>query len=474
MPKKLAADLPSLQEIKTEKARREVMSFAQYASMGTWVEYPHLCRLNEKLMAVFRGNIKRLAVFMPPRHGKSEFVSKYFPVFWLGRRPKDKVILASYEANFAASWGRKAREVMEEWGRPLFGVKVSQQSRATNWWETTQGGGMITAGVLGPITGKGANLLIIDDPIKNYQEAMSSTYRDNLWEWFRSTAYTRLEPGGAVVLAMARWTADDLAGRILRKSKERWTVVKFPAIATQDEPEIGRKIDDPLWPDRFPLEALKDARMEAGPYWWASLFQQAPDEKMGKIFVLSWFKRYNELPAFNYIIQSWDTAFKESDKASYTVGETWGRTRNAYYLIDVFRGKLEYPELKEEIKRAYRKHEPNLILVEDKASGQSVTQELQRDTHLPLLAVPVPPGDKELRASMVAPMVEVGRVFLPEQAEWLPAFEQEIIDFPNTEFKDQVDSMVQVLYHFKSKESEKAEVKTFGKRRFASVGRGTF
>lgn len=240
--------------------------------------------LSRKLHAVAAGRIQRLMVQCPPRHGKSMLCSQFFPAWYLGTYPDRRVILTSYEADFAASWGRKARDVLTEHGPELWGVTIRDDSSAANRWDIEGNtGGMQTAGVGGPVTGKGAHLLLIDDPVKNDEQARSPTYRERAWEWYRSTAYTRLEPGGAVVLVMTRWHRDDLAGKILAQAAdtgEKWEVVRLPAIAEEND-QLGRAPGKPLWPARYPLDVLERIRATTEAYWWACLYQQDPAPEGG-------------------------------------------------------------------------------------------------------------------------------------------------------------------------------------------------
>lgn len=251
---------------------------ANLATARTWAPARHLRLLNQDLIDVAAGRCRRLLVCMPPRHGKSTLTSHYFPAWFLGRWPDKRVILASYEADFAAGWGRKARDVLTEYGPSLFGVSVREDSAAANRWDIAgRSGGMVTAGVGGPITGRGADLLLIDDPVKNAEEARSPTQRNKAWDWYLSTAYTRLEPGGAVVLIMTRWHADDLAGRVLKHARddggEPWRVRKLPAIA-EDDDQLGRAPGEALWPERWPLDQLEAIRRTQSAYWWGTLYQQ--------------------------------------------------------------------------------------------------------------------------------------------------------------------------------------------------------
>lgn len=430
---------------------------AYLASNGHFTLPDHLALLTDRLCQLARGDIKRLMVFMPPRHGKSYLCSQYFPAWYIGAF-RGRVILTSYEATFAASWGRLARNVLTEWGPSVFGVRVAQDSSAADHWELEgaegQRGVMHTAGVGGAITGRGASLLVIDDPVKNMEEAQSPTYREKAWQWYTSTAYTRLEPDGRVLIIQTRWHNDDLSGRILSESRaqgdtEPWHVLSLPAIAAADEsyPIAGdapftRREGAPLWPERFSAERLAAIRTDVGGSVWSALYQQQPSPEAGYIWRREWFKRYSALggmPEFVRVVQAVDTAFKTGIASDYSVIATWGCTANAFYLIDLWRAQVEYPELKRAIADQYAKHHPAAIYIEDAASGQSVIQELQRETRLPVLAIR-PQGSKEARAAAVTPLAEAGKVFVPSDAPWVADFIDEHVAFPRGAHDDMVDT----------------------------------
>ena len=227
---------------------------ARYATQGRWILAPHLELLNRKLVDLAAGQIRRLLVTMPPRHGKSELCSVYLPAWYLGNYPERRIILASYESDFAASWGRRVRDVLEQHGQHLFEVSLRADSAAAYRWDLDgYTGGMIAVGVGGAATGRGADLFIIDDPVKSPEEAQSQTMSRRIWDWYRGVARTRLEPGGAMLLIMTRWSEDDLAGRLLAdRDGEAWEVLNLPALAEDDDP-IGRVPGEALWPERFPL-----------------------------------------------------------------------------------------------------------------------------------------------------------------------------------------------------------------------------
>ena len=288
--------------------------------------------LIEKLEQVERGAIKRLMIFMPPRHGKSLTGSCLFPAFYLGRNPKRSVIAASYGAELAEDFGRRVRNFMSD---PLHmaifpGCRLSADSAAQRRFDTTAGGSYYAVGRGGAVTGRGADLLLLDDLLKDSEEARSETTRRSMHDWFRHVAYTRLAPGGALVLIQTRWHDDDLPGRLLREhADENWDVINLPAIAEQDDE--FRKPGDALWPERFPLETLKAIRSAIGGAAWTSLYQQQPSAAEGAIFKREWWRFFREQPACRRIVQSWDTAFKSGAENDYSVCTVWGVTDNAYY-----------------------------------------------------------------------------------------------------------------------------------------------
>jgi len=395
-------------------------------------------------------------IFMPPRHGKSELTSRYFPVWYLGTFPDKRIILASYEADFAASWGRKARNLLEEFGPSLFGVKVSSDSSAASRWDIGgHEGGMVTAGVRGPITGKGANVAIIDDPVKNDQDAMSQTYRDATWDWYRATFSTRIQEEGAIILVMTRWHEDDLAGRLLKAQEEggdRWEIVNLPALAENND-MLGRQPEEPLCPELFTKETLKGTKVRLGSFWWNALYQQQPSPMEGGILKRSWWKFYRQAPErFDEVIQSWDMSFKETTSGSYVVGQVWGRKGADKYLLDQIRDRMDFPATVQAVRSLSAKWpQARAKLVEDKANGPAVIATLKRE--IPGLIAVEPQGSKEARAAAVSPDIEAGNVYLPDPsiAPWVHDFIEECAAFPNGANDDQVDAMTQVLNRLNSR-----------------------
>lgn len=438
--------------------------FAQHVSRGQWLPAKHLRLLSDKLVDVAAGNIRHLMIFMPPRHGKSELTSKYFPAWYLGLNPDKRVILTSYEADYAATWGYRARNILLEYGH-LFGVKVSPESSARNRWDIEGHlGGMSTAGVGGAITGKGAHLLIIDDPVKNDEQANSKTYRDKAAEWYKSTAYTRLEPGGAIIIIQTRWHEDDLSGRLLKEEPDKWTVINLPALAEADD-QLGRLPGEALFPRRYPVESLSEIKQTVGSYWFSSLYQQRPQIEEGAIFKRQYFK-YFEATQDGFVLhsgnidkkvsrsackvfQTCDPAASTKDTADYFVLATWAQTPDMdLLLLDVNRTRLEGPEQVKLFKSEFSKWQPTFQAVETVAAGKILYQMLVREG-LPVKELK-PDKDKVTRALPAAARMEAGTIYLKRGAPWLVDYEDELTSFPKGAHDDQVDVTsyaVQMIMH---------------------------
>lgn len=408
---------------------------------------PHHHLIAEKLEAVERGEIDRLMIFMPPRMGKSELASIRFPAWCLGRHPERRIIGSSYAADLAYRFSRQARNIINDPRWPFPNVRLSADSASVKAWDIAGNtGGYIGAGVGGPITGAGAHLLIIDDPVKNAEEAGSQTYRDAVWEWYQSTAYTRLEDKGAVVLIQTRWHHDDLAGRLMLESErggDQWVIVKLPAI----DDDGGA-----LWPEKYDVEALERIKGAVGSRAWTALYQQEPTDDAGAIIRREWWRSYRQLPEMDHVIQIWDTAFKAKETSDWSVCATWGSGSDGYYLIDLWRDRVTFPDLKRKAAMLYEQRRPDAVVIEDAASGQSLIQELKRETKIPIIAYK-PDKDKVARVNAVTPIIEAGRAFLPESASWLAGFIEEHTQFPNGAHDDQVDTTSMALLRFQRQTS---------------------
>lgn len=424
--------------------------FAIWASNGAWQLAPHLAAIDDLLLDAARGG-QRIAISLPPRHGKSELVSHYFPAWYLGTYPNRRAILASYEADFAAGWGGKARDLLEQHAS-VFGVRVRADSSARHRWEIAgHSGGMLTAGVGGPLTGRGADVLIIDDPIKNAEEAHSQTYRDRAWEWYRSVAYTRLEPNASVVIIATRWHEDDLIGRLLASEPGRWRVLSLPAIAAQDD-ALGRAPGEALWPARYPVEALDDIRWSVGAFWWSGLYQQRPSPAGGGVFKREWFRTFTDTATAYQLGDALvekascrkfctvDLAASTSTSADYTVVATWAVTpHNDLLLIHVDRRRLEGPDIVPALRSAYERHHPLYLGVERAGFQLSIIQEARR-AGLPIRELH-PDADKFSRALPAAARMEGGQVAWPSSALWRADLEAELLGFPNARHDDIVDCL---------------------------------
>jgi predicted phage terminase large subunit-like protein len=436
---------------------------ASHPAQG-WVPFPHLLLLSDKIMQVATGQIPRLIVTMPPRHGKSELISRYGPAWFLGNYPNSKVMLAAYEAKFAASWGRKARDVLVEHGQEIFGVRVSDRTSASDYWEIAEHDGvMVTAGVGGGLTGKGARLLVIDDPVKNAEEASSEVIQLKQWEWWISTARTRLEQNAGAILVMTRWNEADLAGQLLAAAAEEgaepWEVLNLPAFAEDADDALGRAEGEPLCPELFDKPTLELTRKQSS-YWWASMYQQRPMPAEGGLFKRADFRWFHEDPENNlywmrrdqdgqpdkpvgrdhiYRFVTCDPAFSEKETADYTALCLWGVTPwMDLLLLDVERVRFDVENLAAAIRRYYDLHLPTDLRVESKAYGTKVIDQLVAQG-LPIVPLEAD-TDKITRALGGVPRYEVHAVYHRAGADWLEAYERELLMFPNGRNDDQVDA----------------------------------
>ena len=384
----------------------------------------------------------RLIVTMPPRHGKSLHVSESLPAWYLGNHPERRIIAASHTASLAYTFSRRVRNKLADPRWPFPGVAVADDKGAVQSWDTNRGGGYIAVGVGGSPTGHGGDLVLIDDPIRSAADADSQVIRDALWEWYQGTLRTRLEPGGSIVITATRWHEDDLTGRLLaaqERGGERWRHVHLPA--------IDETTGTALWPERWPRDALDAIRRSVGTRAWTAQYQGAPAPAEGGILKRPWFGTYATRPYEAAIIQSWDTAFQTGTAADYSVCTTLAFTPTHRYVLDVYRERLEFPDLERMVPRLYGQWRPDAVLIENKASGQSLLQSLRRTTDLPVIGVDVPNVRdwKIVRVNELAPMIEAGRLLLPEAAAWLDDALHELTAFPLAAHDDIVDSLMQGL-----------------------------
>lgn len=407
---------------------------------------PHHRAIARKLEAVERGEIRRLMIFAPPRHGKSHLTSELFPAWVLGRNPLAQVISSTYSQDLSDDIGRRVRDMLSSEAHvSAFGRQLSASSSSVSRFHTTAGGVYVGVGIGGPTTGRGANIFLVDDPIKNAQDAQSPLVRKRHKDWFRTVAYTRLMPDAAVIIIMTRWNDDDLCGWILSEAAQRWDVLSLPALALDDRDPLGRAIGDPLWPDWFGAETLADTRRTIGAKAWASLYEQRPSPESGEIFSRSWVRYYSILPArFDEICASWDLAFKGLVSSDPVCGQVWGRIGSEYYLLDQVCARMDIVGVIAAM-RAQRAKWPTIraVYVEDKANGPAVMKLLEKE--IPRMIAVNPEGGKIARAYAVSPMWEAGNVYLPRSAPWVGDMVEEVCRFPSAAHDDQVDTMTQAL-----------------------------
>jgi predicted phage terminase large subunit-like protein len=421
-----------------------------YAIMPGFECAPHHALIIEKIEMLLRGKIRKLAIICPPRHGKSTIASILLPPYFLGRNPGSSIITASYGAELSENWGRRVRNFVSS---PLYNsifpnCRLSPDSQAMNHFNTTVGGTYIAVGRGGAMTGFGAHLLVLDDLIKDAEEARSEIICKSVVDWLQAVALTRLTCDGKVVAISTRWSERDPLGWLLRE-QSGWHVLHLPAVSEGGADPLGRPLGAPLWESQFPLPALQSIRTAVGNQVWQCLYQGNPTAALGSVFKREWFRRYQQLPAsFSKIIQSWDTAFKTGAANDYSVCTTWGVTDAAFYLLSLWRDKVEFPDLKKQVAIQAEQWRPHAVLLEDAASGQSLLQELKTATTFPVLAIKVD-KDKETRASAVTAFFEAGKVQFPEGAPWLADLEDELAGFPGAVHDDIVDSVSQALNYLR-------------------------
>jgi predicted phage terminase large subunit-like protein len=438
-----------------ERAQTDFLSFCRYVWPEMLVGEHHKI-IARALDRVISGECKRLMIAMPPRHGKSQMGSYLFPAYLMGRRPKSKLIVGSHTAELAQRFGRMIRNlVSEDSYRELFpDMTLSADSKAAGRWDTSAGGEAFFIGKGGAMTGRGGDVVILDD-ILDEQDAVSNTAMENTWSWYTSGPRQRLQPGGAIIVINTRWKTDDLSGRLLKQQgqlkTDQWEVLEFPAILPSGKP---------LWPEYWKLEELEKVKMSIGLRKWQAQWQQQPTADEGAILKREWWRVWpsETPPAVDYVIQSYDTAYSKKETADFSVITTWGVFHPSMddgpnvVLMGVKKGRWDFPELKRVAVQEYRYWQPDNVLIEAKATGTTLQQELRR------MGIPVTmyaPGgrrsgqDKVSRANAVAPILESGMVWAPD-TEWAQDLIEECAAFPNGDHDDQVDSTMQALMRFRS------------------------
>ena len=443
--------------LKREKAQVDFNKFVKEMWPG-FIDGRHHKVMAKKFQEIAEGKIKRLIINMPPRHTKSEFASFLLPAWFLGKYPGKKIIQTSNTAELAVGFGRKVRNLVdsEQYAKIFPNVNLRSDSKAAGRWATNAGGEYFAIGVGGTVTGKGADLLIIDDPHSEQEAALASTSPeifDKVYEWYTSGPRQRLQPGGSIVVVMTRWSKKDLTGRIIQSSVDKdgnddWEVIDFPAILPSG---------NPLWPEFWSLEELLALQSELPAGKWNAQYQQSPTSEEGAIVKREWWKIWepDRPPICEFIIQSWDTAFTKSERSDYSACTTWGvfyKNENPndpnVILLDAFKKRMEFPELKEKAFNHYKEWEPDAFIVEAKASGAPLIFEL-RAMGIPVSEfTPSRGNDKMVRINSVSDLFASGKVWAPS-TRWADELIEEMAAFPNSDHDDLVDSTTQALIRFR-------------------------
>lgn len=441
--------------------------------------YKFHAKVIEQLQKVIDGECNRLILQVPPRHGKSLLASQLLPAAYLLAHPDRHVGISSYSAELAEGFSRKARGYFKEGGGLL-----SEESKAVNAWGTEGGGGLWAAGVGGAVTGRSGHLLIVDDPVKNREDAESSRIMEKLNDWYTSTLYTRLEPHvGAIVIIQTRWSENDMIGQLLdneknvsEKGREGWTIVDLPALYEDkdDRPKLPEhcpvvedwrsEIGEALCPQRYDTDALERIREAIGSRDFASLYQQRPAPEGGNLFAPEWWQYYSwdsSLPDFQRVMLSVDCTFTNAKNSDYVVGTVVGQAGNSFYVLDLVREKLDVVGTMAMIARMYKRHALSGCVIELAASGYAVYQMMQK--RIPGLIGFKPEKSKEARASGIVPLVEAGNVYLPVSATWLDAFLNEFALFPASKNDDMVDSLTMALNYCAQRSAPQSTSVTWGR-----------
>ena len=436
------------------KAKDDFMSFTK-AVWPEFIEGAHHRVIAQKFNDLANKKINRLIVNMPPRHTKSEFASYLLPAWMVGRNPKLKIIQATHTGELAVRFGRKAKTLIdsEEYSK-IFDTSLREDSQAAGRWETAQGGEYFAAGVGGAITGRGADLLIIDDP-HSEQDAMSEKAFENAYEWYTSGPRQRLQPGGQIVLVMTRWSKKDLTGILLDNQKkikgDQWEVVEFPAIM-----DHGTK-KRPVWPEYWKLKELESVKATLPVGKWNAQWMQEPTSEEGALIKREWWRNWDKefLPDVTYVIQSYDTAFMKKETADYSAITTWGifypveGGKPNIILLDSIKDRFEFPELRRTALDQYKYWNPDMVIVEQKASGTPLTHEL-RQMDIPVMTfTPSRGNDKHVRVNSCAPLFEAGLIWAPKHEQFAEEVIEECASFPYGDHDDLVDSMTMAIMRFR-------------------------
>ena len=458
---KLLAELEHLNKLKKQKkAQTKFLEFVKQM-WPVFISGNHHAKMAEAFERVARGDCKRLIINMPPRHTKSEFASYLLPAWFLGKFPNKKVIQTSHTAELAVGFGRKVRNLVDQTNyHDVFpDLALQSDSKAAGRWNTSKGGDYFAIGIGGAVTGKGADLLIIDDPHSEQEAAMADNnpeIYDKVYEWYTSGPRQRLQPGGAIVIVMTRWSLRDLTAQVLKSAAQRggeeWEVIEFPAIMPSG---------NPMWPEFWPAPELAALKEELPNSKWMAQYQQDPTSEQSAIIKREWWNEWEEddPPSCEFIVQSWDTAFEANNRADYSACTTWGVFFNEetdmynLLLINAHKDRLEFPALKRVVLEQYDKYEPDSMIVEKKASGAPLIYELRAmgvpvQEYTPVRGTTNSPNNKMARLNSVSDIFASGIVWAPNR-RWAEEVIDEVASFPAGEHDDYVDSTIMALMRFR-------------------------
>ena len=433
-----------------EKVNNDFLSFVK-SVWPDFIQGGHHKKISEQFNRLAEGKINRLIINMPPRHTKSEFASFLLPAWMIGKNPKLKIIQTTHTTELAVRFGRKAKNLIDSPDyKKYFKTTLREDSQAAGRWETEQGGEYFAAGVGSAITGRGADLLIIDDP-HSEQDAMNPEALERAYEWYTSGPRQRLQPGGKIVVVMTRWSLKDLTGALIGAQKgiksDQWEMIQFPAILPTNKP---------VWPEYWKLSELESVKASLSIQKWNAQWMQNPTSEEGSIIKREWWRKWDKdyIPDLEHVIQSYDTAFLKKESADYSAITTWGvfyPTEDSgpnLILLDSLKKRLEFPELRREALLQYYYWRPDSVVVESKASGLPLTFEL-RKMGIPVINfTPSKGNDKHSRVNAVAPLFESGQIWAPE-ADFAEEVIEECAAFPFGDHDDLVDSMTQALMRFR-------------------------
>jgi predicted phage terminase large subunit-like protein len=457
---KLLAELEKLQELKSKQAAQDKFLAFVKEVWPTFIGGRHHAKMADAFERVARGECKRLIINMPPRHTKSEFASYLLPAWFLGKYPHKKIIQCSHTAELAVGFGRKVRNLVDtDAYRKVFSdLNLASDSKAAGRWNTSKGGDYFAIGIGGAVTGKGADVLIIDDPHSEQEAAIAEVnpdIYDKTYEWYTSGPRQRLQPGGAIVVVMTRWSKRDLTGQILKDAAANdsigeWEVIEFPAILPSEKP---------LWPEFWELEELEKVKRDVPNSKWMAQYQQNPISESAAIVKREWWQEWPKEtpPQCDFILMAWDTAFEKTQRADYSACTTWGvfyhpddtGTEQAnIILLNAFRDRMEFPELKQVAVEEYKEWDPDSVIIEKKASGAPLIYEM-RAMGIPVQEfTPTRGNDKISRLNAVSDLFASGRVWAPA-TRWAEEVIDEVAEFPAGSHDDYVDTVSMAMHRFR-------------------------